>query len=339
VFEPIANHTIHVTVGGPQGFHAMLLFGATSGRRRSDVVAARRGWVRKRSKHIVKLSLLGFVWCVGGASFSSLVLADSISYADSVIGMGPVSYWRLGEVSGGTALDLAGTSNGTYSGVELGRAGSVAGDSNTSAYFTGSAYVEVPHSANYMLDNGTIMFSFQDNNSIHDAGLFSKDSLNKDSGGHVNIHTTVDGRVAARMQSTSDSIEIVSQPFITLDTWNYVAFTFGDQGMRLYINGVLASSDPFAIGLGTTSGGAGNTEPIVLGASQIISDPDGQIFPLRGFFSGLIDDVIIFDRALSGTEVEQLSTLKFIPEPASGMLLMAGALLLTRRRRAGRPSL
>ncbi len=294
--------------------------------------------MKKRCKHVVVLSLLGFAWGLGGASFVSRALAGSISYADTVIAMGPVSYWRLGEVSGSTAIDLAGTSDGTYSGVELGRPGSVVGDSNTSAYFTGAAYMEVPHSADYMLDNGTIMFSFQDNNSIHDAGLFSKDSLTKDDGGHVDIRTTADGRVSARMQSTTDSVQIVSDPFIALDTWNHVALTFGDQGMRLYINGILVGSDLFTGGLGTTSGGTGNTEPIVLGASQVISDPDGQIFPLRNYFSGLIDEVMIFDRALSGAEVEQLSTLKFTPEPASGMLLMVGVLLLSKRRRGIRPS-
>ncbi len=50
-----------------------------------------------------------------------------------------MSYWRLGEASGTTALDSKSTNNGTYvNGVTLGTTGAIANDANTAASFNGS---------------------------------------------------------------------------------------------------------------------------------------------------------------------------------------------------------
>src|SRR5205807_1730173 len=61
------------------------------------------------------------------------------AYRDAVLGQGGlVSYWRLGEGSGTTALDSKGSSNGTYSSVTLGSSGAVVHDPDTAASFNGS---------------------------------------------------------------------------------------------------------------------------------------------------------------------------------------------------------
>ena len=92
---------------------------------------------------------------------------------------------------------------------------------------------------------------------------------------------------------------------------------------KLYVDGLLAASVNFAIS--TTSGG-GNTR---FGR---------QFDPFGEFFNGGIDDVRIYDNALSASEVSNLANAgpSSIPEPGSMVLLgtgLAGALNVLRRRR------
>ena len=87
----------------------------------------------------------------------------------------------------------------------------------------------------------------------------------------------------------------------------------GSDGMKLYIDGVLADSDPYTGGLGTTSGGTGNYEPIAIGANTWASG-DLVLTPLSGFFDGLIDEVAILDQSLSAQTIQDLYSSVATPE-------------------------
>ena len=72
------------------------------------------------------------------------------------------------------------------------------------------------------------------------------------------------------------------------------------------------------------------------------SNADGGIGNLNGaagvgnfrFFNGSIDDVRVYDRALSDQEILSLvSAPSQLPEPTTGLLLGAGALGIISRRR------
>ncbi len=87
--------------------------------------------------------------------------------------------------------------------------------------------------------------------------------------------------------------------------WHHAVFTFGPDGMALYIDGRLVDTNLYGGGLGATSGGLGNYEPIALGAAAWNSG-DRRITPLRAHFSGVLDDVRLYDYDLSGTEAAWL---------------------------------
>ena len=89
------------------------------------------------------------------------------------------------------------------------------------------------------------------------------------------------------------------------DTWYHVAFTFGSGGMKLFLDGVEVDTDSYTGGLSTTSGGSGNFEPIVLGASQMAS---GNLVAsnLNSFFAGRIGHLKIVDHALTAGEIDDL---------------------------------
>lgn len=67
------------------------------------------------------------------------------SYVSTVTADSPAAYWRLGEASGTNANDEITTNDGTYSGVTLGAAGALTGDSDTAVTLNGtSSAISVP---------------------------------------------------------------------------------------------------------------------------------------------------------------------------------------------------
>ncbi len=67
-------------------------------------------------------------------------------YAELVMSLSPVGYWRLNEKTGTTAVDEMGANNGTYvDSPTLGAAGLLAGDANTAMTLNGTTqYMSVP---------------------------------------------------------------------------------------------------------------------------------------------------------------------------------------------------
>ncbi|MCB9838156.1 MAG: hypothetical protein H6813_02355 [Phycisphaeraceae bacterium] len=228
---------------------------------------------------------------IGSGAFAS-------GYAEMVAGLNPVGYWRLGESGGQTAVDETGVSNGKYKNEpKLGRDGVIEGDH--AALFDGSDdWVQINHNPAYLLDEGAISFWLrvvyaepdEDTQDTSRKGLFTKDSKDYDTGGHVSLFI-INNHVEARLQSTTSETTLVTPDF-TITEWTHVLLLFGNDGMELYLNGELADWDSYSGGLGTTSGGSGNFEPIVLGANSWASG-DLSPTPLSGYFEGQIDEVVL----------------------------------------------
>ena len=232
-------------------------------------------------------------------------LEPPTAYSDEVAGHNPLAYYQLGESSGTTAVDSAGNHDGTYTnGVDLGADGIVS--NSTAASFDGNNdFVEIPHSDDMLLDNGTVSIWFKADDIDDKGALFSKDSRNFDDGGHLSARVN-DGQLEIRLQSDDESY-FVRGGSVEDGEWNQVTFTFGDDRMRLFVNGELVDSNDYSGGTGTTSGGSGNNEPWTLGASQTHSD-DGEADHLRNFFEGELDEFAIYDHALSADEIQSLYT-------------------------------
>ena len=230
---------------------------------------------------------------------------DPAGYYDTVAtDASLLSYWRLGEAAGATvASDEGGLVNGAYpAGANkptLGVGGAIAGDSDTAASFDGNDYVVVAHNAAFASANGTVQLWFNTANPAQRGALLSKDSLGFDTGGHLTIWVD-NGRIEVRLQSTSSDY-FVRSPVnsVTAGTWHHVAFSFGGDGMRLYLNGLLVASN------GYTGGTLGNAEPLVIGAGTVFSG-DGTPFPLNDYYTGRIDEVAWFGAQLGAADIQKL---------------------------------
>ena len=172
------------------------------------------------------------------------------------------------------------------------------GPSGSSAVFDGNNdYVEVDHRGSMEMDSGTFVLWFNTENADSKQGLFSKDSSGYDSGGHLTAFVD-DGQVQVRMQSTNSSF-MVQGGDITSGAWHQMAFSFGPDGMRLYVDGNQVDSDNYSGGM------SGNEEPLVFGANQWSSGNE-VANNLQDFFRGQMDKMAVYDRPLTPTEIANL---------------------------------
>jgi hypothetical protein len=214
------------------------------------------------------------------ASYSSAVTADA-----------PVGYWRLGEASGSSAADASGNGNvGSYvSGVQLGAAGAVAGDTDTAAGFDGVAgRMSVPDKAALRL-NGSFSIEFWAKlraaaNSF--PGILRKgDGSSGGSGWFIYYNTTnlrlnfqragVDGRLTSSAGALSASAYK-----------HYVlSYDASSSTLRWYVNGALDSTYT-----GVSFPASTDTSTLDLGVGH-------------DFGNEFLDDVAVYSSALSATRV------------------------------------
>lgn len=236
------------------------------------------------------------------------VYGSTSEFSNAEIAVGDIAArWPLDETSGTTAFDIVASNNGTYTnGVSLNQTAACANTGNAVHFDGVDDYVEIPHSADYLLDDGTVTLWAKVDALGDEETLFSKDSEGLDTGGHLTISVLAGGDVQVRLQSTTLSYFVNSAP-ITAGDWFHVAFSWGADGMALYVDGGLPVTDPYTGGLGTTSGGAGNFEPIALGAGTRQSG-DLVITPTEFHLNGFLDDVRIYDGALSQADITALAS-------------------------------
>ena len=241
---------------------------------------------------------------LSGGDGDDLLIGDSSTpvgdtYAAEVGTHAPVAHLRLGEASGTTAADETGNHDATYvNGVVLGTAGPFSGISTTAADFDGANdYVEIPHSSDFALAEGTIQFWFNVDSTSGQFTLMSMQSSNDADGLNLRVK---DNYLEFNFDAGgSDHFLYSAAGSITAGQWHSASLTWGSGGLELYLDGTLVASDPYTGGLPDIG------EPITIGASQKSSD-DGLANNLEDFFDGQIAEVAVYDSALSETQIDAL---------------------------------
>lgn len=147
------------------------------------------------------------------------------------------------------------------------------------------------------MDAGTIAFSFLDDGPKGRQGLISKDAANFGDGGHFTAYLR-GGDLHVRFQNDSDS-EVLIYEDIDQNREYEVAATFGDDGVALWVDGVLVDTDEFVFSM------AENTEYLQVGALGWTSKPGSDSF--RKNFTGEIADLEFYDDVLDAQMIATLA--------------------------------
>jgi hypothetical protein len=212
---------------------------------------------------------------------------SSPGYAPAVTADGPVSYWRLGESSGTSANDSAGTNPGTYrNGVTMGSPSLLVSDSaNRAASFDGvNDSVSVPSTAGLSPTGAVSVEAWVRPTAKPAAGGFTSVASKAESysiqfNGPQLEFTTIQGSTRRRVQAPASSV-VAGQTY-------HVVGTYDGATQRLYVNGVQVASGAFSGGMNA------NFNSVVLGSWDGSSE----------FLPGTIDDVAVYGKALTASQI------------------------------------
>lgn len=239
------------------------------------------------------------------------------SYEAAIMEHDPVMYLRLDGAADGldgdngygeTATDLTGAHDGAYNGGTDPGTAPFADVGTTSAHFDGTnEYVEIPNSGDFDLTQGTVQLRFNATDTNGEQGLISRDATGQAQPGHLSVYLNGDDLVV-RLQSASQSHYITASNVVTAGDWHQMSFTFGDDGMNLYLDGTLVGSYDYSGGID------GNNEPWAIGASAQRTTA-GSNSGLDDYFEGEIAEVAMFDTQLTADHISQLHDEGLDPQP------------------------
>jgi hypothetical protein len=211
------------------------------------------------------------------------------TYRDAVIADTPLSYWRLGD-SGTVAKDEMGVHDGTYvGGCTHGRPGAIAGDSNTATAFDGSSCeVQLPDAFGFP---GNAPFTVEAWFDLSVAPtiffhLFTKetrDTTNPIDGYSLLISPTIGVEIE---RVVAGSVNKSPAMVVPTGQWAHAVAVYDGTQLLMYVDGVSIGTRP------ETAVANAISTPALIGAQSTGS-----------YFTGDIDEVAIYDHALSAARI------------------------------------
>ncbi len=169
----------------------------------------------------------------------------SSGYAASVLADSPANFWRLGEASGSTGVDLAGKDDlGIMPGVTFGAAGAVTGESNTAAAFNGTTSGVAFNPTLAKRPNVFSTEAWFRTNTLSGGGIIgygnSQSGVSSDYDRVVYMSNL--GRLYFGVQQDGIRQTINTAASYNNNQWHHVVSTLGPNGMQLFVDGVLQAS-------------------------------------------------------------------------------------------------
>ncbi len=227
------------------------------------------------------------------SSSDSIILTSSqadLSYSQIVRNDYPVSYWRLGELNGTTAYDRINVNNGTYKNLpSLGAKGLIPTDQiNNAVSFDGvKNQVKIATtSASINPINAVSLEAWIKPAAIPTAGSFT--SIISKSGNYSLQFNGPQLEFLIYIGGVKKRLQALSGAVVTGNTYHVVG-TYDGVTQKLYVNGSLIVSKPLTGSIGTS------TTNLLIGSWDSGSE----------VFKGIIDEVAIYNTALSSTQVQQ----------------------------------
>ena len=195
-----------------------------------------------------------------------------------------VAYYKLDE-SSGNAADSVGSNTLVNTGVTYS-----AGKINNGAVFNGSSAYMTDASFPTVTGSYTVAFWFKPASLGSGNRMFASwaNGIAIDADSSTTIHAEI-GNGASWLTTSANA----TVPTMSNGTWYYVAYVVTSTGYTIYFNGS-------SVGSGTWS----SDTPVL--ANATLKPYLGSIQGTSNFYSGMLDEIGIWSRALSSTEVTQL---------------------------------
>jgi chitodextrinase len=212
-------------------------------------------------------------------AYSNIATASSLSTTPELI-----AAYSFNEGAGTTAGDASGNGN---TGTLANAAWTTAGKYGNALVFNGTnARVSIADRASLHLTTGMTLEAWVNPSAITSAW---RDVIYKGSDNYfLAAATTTSSRPAAGVKLGASSTLALGPSALTPNTWTHLAATYEGSTLRLYLNGTQAAS---VVQTGTI---LTSTNPLEIGGDSIF----GQ------FFQGMIDEVRIYNVALTPTQIQ-----------------------------------
>jgi hypothetical protein len=219
----------------------------------------------------------------------TLSVAASDTYRDQVASDAAVAHWRMGETSGTTLVDTAGSNNGTYSGGFTLRApGAIWNDASTAVSFDGvNGQAVVPDSGALDLSSAaTVEAWVRRRNSGIFQPLVGKPTNGQSKLENYSIWLNTSNRPVAYFGNGTTYVSVAAPA--ALDTgWHHVVATYNNATARLYVDGAQVASVNSTVQL------TPNASPLYMARSSSGS-----------YSSGVdLDEVAIYPTVLSAARI------------------------------------
>ncbi len=225
----------------------------------------------------------------------TVVPAPSSPYANIILGTSPapIAYWRLGEANVmDPVTDLVAGRNGVYlSGAQPGAEGVVLGDANTAMRCTGASdsYAEVAYDAALNPSTFTIecWALVRGGENSYRSPFTCREWLSGTYNG-FNFYAASNNRWEFWLGQGATAL-VLTGPAVEENAWVHLAATYDGTTVAFYVNGTLVTNTPSAYVPNPYM-------PIRIGAG-------GSSSGVSVFFRGLVDEVALFDSALSAATI------------------------------------
>lgn len=219
------------------------------------------------------------------------------AYANTVLAAEPQMYWRFNQPD--PKLDWAGsTSLTTRSGYSANSDSAISGESGSAAFNGGSSGYAVTSKSVAASSEYSLEFWFKA--APGSSGkLMGYGNSNNASSSSYDRHVYLTSKGRLYYGNYPGEVKTVSTPSGTSyanNAWHHVVATQGSDGMALYVDGVLAASDP------ATSGAQAYAGYWRIGGDNLSGWPDA---PSNAYVTARMDEVAVYARVLSPQEVSQ----------------------------------
>jgi hypothetical protein len=198
---------------------------------------------------------------------------------------GLVASYGFDEARGTTIADKSGKGN---TGTVVGPLWTASGKQGSALTYDGSNdYVTIPDAASLDLTTGMTVEAWV--RPTAGGRAWRQAVLKETSGGLAyGLYAFDDAGLPDGYLSTGSEFGVPGPSALPLNAWSHIATTYDGTALRLYVNGKLAGQRSLTGSMTTSS------RPLKIGGNAVWGE----------FFKGQIDSVKVYDRALSGTELE-----------------------------------